>query len=78
MFAMPNPYPKKFRDDVVRVALNREPGVRIKDIAEDFGITESCLGSWLARARDRSAPDSSSIWRDGAVAVRSRSGPWRC
>ena len=50
---MPKPYPKEFRDDVVRVALNREPGVRIKDIAEDFGITESCLGNWLAQARDR-------------------------
>ena len=50
---MPKPYPKEFRDDVVRVALNREPGVRIKDIAEDFGITESCLGNWLAQARDQ-------------------------
>lgn len=50
---MPKPFPKEFRDDVVRVALNREPGVRIKDIAADFGITESCLGNWLARvARD--------------------------
>ena len=29
---MPKPYPKEFRDDVVRVVLNREPGVRIKDI----------------------------------------------
>lgn len=47
---MPKPYPKEFRDDVVRVALNREPGVRIKDIARDFGITESCLGNWLAQA----------------------------
>ena len=49
---MPKPYPKEFRDEVVRVALNREPGVRIKDIAEDFGITESCLGNWLAQARE--------------------------
>jgi len=48
MFTMPKPYPKEFRDDVVRVALNREPGVRIKDVAADFGITESCLGNWLA------------------------------
>ncbi len=49
---MPKPFPKEFRDEVVRVALNREPGVRIRDIAEDFGITESCLGNWLARARE--------------------------
>ena len=47
---MPKPYPKEFRDDVVRVARNREPGVRIKDIAADFDITQSCLTNWLARA----------------------------
>jgi len=47
---MPKPYPKEFREDVVRVARNREPGVRIKDIAGDFGITESCLTNWLSRA----------------------------
>jgi len=50
MFTMPKPYPKEFRDDVVRVALSREPGVRVKDVAHDFGITESCLGNWLAQA----------------------------
>lgn len=50
MFTMPKPYPKEFRDDVVRVARSREPGVRIKDVAADFGITESCLTNWLARA----------------------------
>jgi transposase len=48
---MPKPYPKEFRDEVVRVALHREDGVRIRDIAADFGITESCLGNWLAEAR---------------------------
>ena len=51
MSTVPKPYPKEFRDDVVRVALNRDPGVRIKDIARDFGITESCLGNWLAEER---------------------------
>ena len=52
---MPKPYPKEFREEVVRVALNREDGVRIRDIAADFGITESCLGNWLALARDDGA-----------------------
>ncbi len=47
---MPKPYPREFRDDVVRVARSREPGVRIKDVAKDFGITASCLTNWLARA----------------------------
>ena len=59
---MPKPYPKEFREDVTRVARNREPGVRIKDIAADFGISESCLQNWLTQAdRDdgiRSGPTS--------------------
>ena len=45
---MPRPYPREFREDVVRVARKRGPGVRIKDIAADFGISESCLHRWLA------------------------------
>jgi transposase len=47
---MPRPYPREFREDVIRVARNREPGVRIKDIAADFGISESCLQNWLTQA----------------------------
>ncbi len=35
---MPKPYPSEFRDDVVRVARNREPGVTIEQIAHDFGV----------------------------------------
>jgi transposase-like protein len=47
---VPEPYPRELREDVIRVARNREPGVRIKDIAADFGISESCLWNWLTRA----------------------------
>ena len=47
---MPKPYPREFRDDVVRVARNREPGVHLKQIAADFGISESCLNGWLKSA----------------------------
>ena len=47
---MPKPYPKEFRDDVVRVARNREPGVHLKQVAADFGISESCLTNWLRTA----------------------------
>lgn len=47
---MPKPYPEEFRDDVVRVARNREPGVHLKQIAADFGISESCLTNWLKTA----------------------------
>jgi transposase len=50
MCIMPRPYPREFREDVVRVARNREPGVRVKDIAADFGISESCLTNWLTQA----------------------------
>lgn len=47
---MPKPYPQEFRDDVVRVARNREPGVHLKQIAADFGISESCLTNWIKTA----------------------------
>ncbi|UPK61725.1 IS3 family transposase (plasmid) [Rhodococcus pyridinivorans] len=47
---MPKPYPKEFRDDVVRVARGREPGQQLKQIAADFGISESCLANWMKAA----------------------------
>jgi transposase-like protein len=50
MSTVPKPYPREFRDDVVRVARSREPGVHLKQIAADFGISESCLNGWLKAA----------------------------
>lgn len=47
---MPAPYPREFRDDVVAVARRREPGVTLKQIAEDFGIAEASLTNWLKQA----------------------------
>ena len=47
---MPRPYPREFREDVIGVARDRSDGVRIKDIAADFGISGSCLTNWLAAA----------------------------
>ena len=47
---MPRPYPREFREDVIRVARNRGPGVHLKDVATDFGISESCLNGWLQKA----------------------------
>ncbi len=47
---MPKPYPREFRDDVVRVARSREDGVSIKQIAADFGVSETCLQNWLRAA----------------------------
>jgi transposase-like protein len=50
MLIVPKPYPKEFRDDVVNVARNREPGQNLKQIAADFGISESCLTNWMKAA----------------------------
>ena len=50
MCPVPMPYPKEFRDDVVRVARSREPGQHLKQIAADFGISESCLTNWMKAA----------------------------
>jgi len=47
---VPKPYPREFRDDVVRVAQQREPGVTLRQVAKDFGISESCLTNWVAQA----------------------------
>lgn len=46
---MPKPYPKEFRDDVVRVAQSREEGVTLEQIAKDFGIHPMTLSNWLSR-----------------------------
>lgn len=47
---MPKPYPKEFREDVVRVARAREAGVTLAQVAKDFGIHEMTLNKWLRRA----------------------------
>lgn len=45
---MPKPYPIEFRDDVVAVA--RKGQAPLKQIAKDFGISESCLHNWMKQA----------------------------
>jgi transposase len=47
---VPRPYPQEFRDDVVRVARNREEGVTIEQIAADFGVHPMTLTKWMRRA----------------------------
>ncbi len=53
---MPKPYPREFRENVVAVA--RQGGAGIAQIAKDFGIAESCLRNWLndADAEDGKGP----------------------
>jgi transposase-like protein len=44
---MPKSYPREFREDVVRVARGRDAGVPLREIAADFGISETCLQNWM-------------------------------
>jgi transposase len=48
--AVPKPYPREFRDDVVRVARERDPGVTVEQIAKDFGVHPMTLFKWLRQA----------------------------
>lgn len=45
---MPAAHPKEFPDDVVAVARRGESP--LAQVAKDFGISESCLRNWLAKA----------------------------
>jgi transposase len=47
---MPKPYPREFRDDVVRVARNRDDDVTLEQVAHDFGIHPMTLSKWLRQA----------------------------
>src|SRR5690606_596428 len=48
---MPKPVPKEFRDDVVRVAQQRDPEVTLAQIAKDFGVHVGTLDKWMRQAR---------------------------
>ena len=45
---MPKAYPVEFRRDVVAVARRKETSLR--QVAKDFGISETCLHRWVSRA----------------------------
>jgi transposase len=47
---VPKPFPKEFREDVVRVARNRDSKTTIEEVAKDFGIHATTLTTWLRRA----------------------------
>ncbi|MER7681125.1 IS3 family transposase [Streptomyces sp. NPDC096934] len=59
---MPKPYPEEFREDVVRVARNRGPGVTVEQVAKDFGVHPMTLWKWMRRADidDGSKPGTTS------------------
>ncbi len=48
---MPKPFPKEFRDDVVRVAQRRDTEVTLAQIAKDFGVHVGTLDKWMRQAR---------------------------
>jgi transposase len=50
MSLCPSRPPKEFRDDVVRVARNRDDGVTIEQIATDFGVHPMTLSKWMRQA----------------------------
>ena len=55
---MPKPFPKEFREDVVRVY--RDSDASMAQVAKDFGISPSCLKRWLTiDERDSSRPSGS-------------------
>lgn len=65
---MPKPFPKEFREDVVRVARDRGPGVTLEQVAADFGIHPMTLSKWLRQAdiddgnrRGRSSAESADL-----------------
>ena len=47
MSTVPKAYPKEFREDVVRVF--KESDSTIAQVAQDFGVSPSCLQRWLAQ-----------------------------
>ncbi|MER5457490.1 transposase [Micromonospora sp. NPDC002389] len=47
---MPKPYLWEFRDNVVRVARDRDPGGSVEQIAKDFGVHPMALFKWLRQA----------------------------
>ena len=51
-------YPEEFRRDVIAVARKGETSVR--QVARDFGISETCLARWL-RLAERDDGDGSAV-----------------
>ena len=48
---MPKPYLPEFRDDVVKVAINRPDDTTLEQVAADFGIHPMTLSKWIRQRR---------------------------
>src|SRR5690349_11552690 len=58
MCTVPKPFPKEFREDVIRVY--RDSDASMAQVAKDFGISASCLKRWLMIDERGSRSSSSS------------------
>ena len=67
---MPRPHPPEFRQRAVELARLRDKPV--SEIAEDLGISDSCLRNWMAQAdvEDGTKAGLSSRERDELVELR--------
>ena len=53
---MPRPYPREFREDVIRVYKDSDSSVA--QVAKDFGVSASCLKRWLVIDERKSSATS--------------------
>jgi len=70
---MPKAFPAEFRDNVVPVARRREQPIR--QIAKDFGVSESCLNRWLAIDEIKSGDRPGPLVEAPESGARDRLGP---
>lgn len=64
---MARAFPKELRDEVVDVARNRGPGVTLRQIAQDFGISEPTVQSWLQKANKEDGIKAGAVVNDAEV-----------
>ena len=67
---MPRPYPREFREDVIRVY--RDSDSSMAQVAKDFGISASCLKRWLTidERGSRGSSSSAGTWGGESDALR--------
>ena len=59
MCTVPKPFPREFREDVIRVY--RDSDASMAQVAKDFGISASCLKRWLTIDERGSRSSSSGV-----------------
>lgn len=72
MIVMAKPFPREFRDDVLRVFRSSPAGTTVRQVAADFGISESCLAKWLKQADAKSSGSSGIVNDEESRELRKR------